>query len=221
MSRARNGYARHQELRETQQLDFALDQALGWKRRHLAGVVMGVFEDSETARIYRIQKAGGDRTNHGFHAGGQGMPVTGPRAFDFAGTERHHFADAAFEGTGKTGVPLDPIDQEDAVTLPGVFTGERFDTLGGPAERNDIETAYDRASHRHLVDAVMGQHHRLARSRGGTVASHGWKVIFLRRKWSARCEVSPLPRPAELHENRDAFAKESKRASARASPQTA
>jgi len=159
--------------------------------------VVGVLQDREAAQnLAGLQHLPADAGDHMLQAHRVRIGVIALRAGEFPESDGHHLNQPALDLAGKIGMPFDAAHQHHAVALVGQLVHERFDPVGGLAERDHLELADHRTAHRGLRDPVMGQHVRLALRRRRAVAAH--------RREDERLHAGLLPVPHHaVHDGRD------------------
>src|SRR5579872_6446797 len=170
----RNRDLAHPALDQGEQLFFPGLHLLDRYGGQLRGVVIGIFEDGQASKnLAGCEHLPPDCADYMFQAELVGVGVVTLRAGKLAEANRHHFEQSAFDLAGEIGVPLDTAYQHHAIRFEGVAIHECLDAVARRAEGDDVESADHRTAHGRLVDAIVGEHVRLALRARCPVATHG------------------------------------------------
>src|SRR5581483_7915381 len=98
----------HPGLHQRQVLFFALFHGFHGHRIQFRGVVVGILHNGETAQNFAgLQHLASYAANHVLQAQTIGVGMVALRAREFADADGHHFEQAALNGSGEIGMPLD------------------------------------------------------------------------------------------------------------------
>ncbi len=137
------------------------------------GFVKSTFLNGEAAEDFTAgEDASADAADHLFEANAVRVCVVSLGSGKFAEADGHHLEEAAFERAHEIGMPFDAGEEENAIGIEGGFVHEGFDAFGRFADGDDFEGTDDRDAHGGFVDAVVGEHVRLAFGSGCAVAAH-------------------------------------------------
>ena len=155
-----------------QQLGFALQDLVRRQRVNFGRLVETVLKDGDAADEFAgVDDEATHLQQHVFHLVG-GRFVKGCCRLNFAHADDHHLDDPALDGSRKTGVQFDTVQNHDPGGLETVAIHKDF-TGGDPSQGDNIHAGADFHRHGGFGDAQGFNHGPLACRRGAIVRPHG------------------------------------------------